>query len=67
MALWKVNMDGKYVHFGPVRRRRLTTNGCNEPFSDRYWCPRKKWFLREPCPFVNRRECDNYIKMTGSI
>ncbi|MHB8809338.1 MAG: hypothetical protein ACYC9M_04920 [Desulfobulbaceae bacterium] len=46
---------------------KFTRKGCNEPYKDRYWCPRKQWFRRAPCPFENREECDNYIKMCGCL
>ncbi len=42
---------------------------CNEPVhSGRgFWCPKAQWFKPEPCPFINRRECDNYKSMCGEL
>ncbi len=47
------------VSIGNKKRKQLTSNehGCNEPFKDRYWCPRKKWFMKEPCIFYSEHEC----------
>ena len=35
-------------------------------FKEHFWCPGRKWFFREPCPFLNKRECLNYRQMCGS-
>lgn len=66
MTVWRVIMDGRDVQFGNKKRRRLTEAGCNEPFKQWYWCPRKRWFHKTPCPFMNRRECENYRRMCGN-
>ncbi len=65
MALWRFTLTGNTVHHGHRTRKQLTRNGCNEPFKDRYWCPRKKWFMKEACPFINQRECRNFEEMSG--
>ena len=67
MAVWKFILRGDEVRYGEKKRLKLTPNGCNEPFRDRYWCPRMEWFRREPCPFASKRECENYIKMCGCL
>ena len=67
MKVIKFTIEGDQVHFGAKDRQKLTKNGCNEPYKDRYWCPKKKWFNTEPCPFKCQRECDNYETMCGII
>jgi len=57
--------DQKIKPFAQKIRKKITKNGCNEPFKDRYWCPKKEWFSKDPCPFVNQRECQNFKQMCG--
>lgn len=66
MTLWKFEVTGDVVSYGTKNRRKVTDRGCNEPFKDRYWCPKKQWFSRESCPFVNRHECENFEMMCSS-
>jgi len=65
MRVWQVKTDNKYISFGGTRRKKLRPSACNEPFKSFFWCPRKKWFFKESCPFINRRECKNYQQMCG--
>lgn len=65
--VWRFTLIDGVVKNGIKRRKQLTYSGCNEPFRDRYWCPQKKWFNKAPCPFANRRECENYALMCGSL
>ena len=65
--IWRFEIAGNMVKNGSQQRRKLTANGCNEPFRDRYWCPKKQWFQRDTCPFLNRRECENYEVMCGCL
>jgi hypothetical protein len=65
MTIWQFTVNDKDVIYGNRKRRLLTPTGCNEPFKDSYWCPKKKWFNREPCPFINKRECENFALMSG--
>jgi hypothetical protein len=65
MAVWKFSLVNKTVNHGNKKRKQLTSTGCNEPFKDRYWCPKKKWFMTEACPFINQRECRNFEIMSG--
>ncbi len=65
--LWKVIAAGDHIAFGGKRRRKLHPDACNEPFKDFYWCPRRKWFSKKPCPFLNRLECDNFKAMCGAL
>lgn len=65
MAIWKFVINDKDVSYGSRSRKPLTHGGCNEPYKDRYWCPRKKWFSKETCPFINKRECENFTWMSG--
>lgn len=65
MAIWKFVINDKDVSYGTRSRKPLTHEGCNEPYKDRYWCPRQKWFSREACPFINKRECENFTWMSG--
>ena len=66
MEVWRVTTQDEYISFGGKTRKKIAPSACNEPFKNYYWCPKKKWFLRELCPFFNRRECDNYRQMCGS-
>ena len=27
------------------------------------WCPRRKWYMKDGCPFTNKHECDLYREM----
>ncbi len=65
MTIWQFSVHSETVHHGTKQRKKLTANGCNEPFKDRYWCPKKKWFRNEPCPFIDRVECSNYSRLSG--
>ena len=65
--VWRFTLIDGTVKSGDRQRKQLTGSGCNEPFKDRYWCPTRKWFLKSPCPFVNRRECRNYEQMCGCV
>ena len=67
MSVWKFSIEDEVVKQGEKQRLKLTRNGCNEPFRDRFWCPKRGWFRTEPCPFVNRNECENYRVMCGSL
>jgi len=62
-TLWEVRTDASHIAFGERKRKKLRPSACNEPFKGYYWCPSKKWFFKEPCPFLNRRECRNYRRM----
>ncbi len=67
MALLTVaHADGK-MRLGSYSRKALTPSGCNEPFKNAYWCPKKKWFSTEPCPFANRFECISFSRFAGSF
>lgn len=65
MTIWKFSIQDRDVSYGKQKRKLLTRKGCNEPFKDRFWCPKKNWFRKEACPFVNRRECENFTSMSG--
>ncbi|MEN8199486.1 MAG: hypothetical protein ABFR63_05365 [Thermodesulfobacteriota bacterium] len=65
MTIWQFSHVKDTVRYGTKRRRSLTGTGCNEPFKGRFWCPRKRWFAKDPCPFLNRRECHNFDCMCG--
>ena len=67
MAIWRFAIQGNKVSFGNRQRRIITRKGCNEPFKGRYWCPKAQWFRKEICPFVNRKECENFVMMCGSL
>ena len=67
MAIIRFSILGNVVRFGAGQRQKLTSTGCNEPYKNRYWCPKKKWFNTEPCPFRCQRECENYQAMCGSV
>lgn len=65
--LWKVETQGDAIVIGGRSRPKLNPRGCNQPFKNVFWCPRRSWFRNEPCPFVNRRECNNYAMMCGAL
>jgi len=65
--IWRFSIKDDKVNSGRKQRQQISRNGCNEPFKNRYWCPKCQWFRKEPCPFINRRECDNYKAMCGSL
>lgn len=65
MIIWQFTIQDREVSHGRRKRKLLTQKGCNEPFKDRFWCPKQKWFSKEPCPFINRRECENFSSMSG--
>ena len=67
MSVWKFSIQNNMVTYGEDTRPLLTKDGCNEPFKGRFWCPKRQWFRRSPCPFVNRNECESYELMCGSI
>lgn len=67
MNLWQVSTTDSHIAFGPYRRKKLYPSGCNEPFKGRFWCPGRGWFLKGPCPFVNKQECGNFRRMCGAI
>lgn len=54
-----------YTHTG--KRKSITKNGCNEPFKNRFFCPKREFFTKEKCPFENLTECYNFLKMCGRI
>ncbi|PIY21347.1 MAG: hypothetical protein COZ12_05195 [Deltaproteobacteria bacterium CG_4_10_14_3_um_filter_60_8] len=67
MAVWRFSIQGSQGQYGEQTRSRLCRNGCNEPFKNRFWCPKLQWFRPEACPFANRRECENYVAMCGCL
>jgi hypothetical protein len=67
MAVWKFSIQGNEVRYGKKKRMKLTKEGCNEPYKDRYWCPKLKWFRLNPCPFLSKMECENYKMMCGNL
>ena len=67
MSVWKFSIDGELVKHGTRERGKISQCGCNEPYKNRYWCPKLQWFRRGPCPFINQHECDNYKTMCGAI
>lgn len=66
MALWQFTLKENQVSYGKKKRRQLTAHGCNEPFKKFFYCPKTKWFMKEPCPFINQHECRNYEAMCGA-
>jgi len=67
MTIWRFSLENKTVKAGRRSRRMVTPQGCNEPFKGRYWCPKLQWFRKEPCPFVNKNECENFKTMCGCL
>ena len=67
MTIIRFSIQGDRVKFGKKERQKLTNNGCNEPYKDQYWCPKRKWFSKAPCPFNCQRECENYKAMCGVL
>ena len=67
MAIWNVTTGNGRIGFGGKSRAMPGSSGCNEPFKGSYWCPGRKWFSKEPCPFSSKSECANYRRLCGSI
>jgi len=67
MSVWRFRIEGDEVRYGEKIRPKTSKNGCNEIYQGRFWCPRMQWFRLDPCPFVSRRECENYIQMCGCL
>jgi hypothetical protein len=67
MAVWNVNHSDGKMRFGSYTRKATTPSGCNEPFKNAYWCPKRKWFSKEPCPFSNRFECMSFARLCGGV
>lgn len=67
MAVWRFDVRSQQVWMGKRHRPAVTRDGCNEPFKGRYWCPSRRWFQQEPCPFMNRNECRNFQWMCGCL
>ena len=66
MAVWRFSIRGSEVRFGHGKRKKVTADGCNEPYRIRYWCPKLQWFQGEPCPFQCQQECENFRLMCGT-
>ena len=66
-SLWTVSTSNNTINFGGKSRSMVSTQGCNEPFKGSFWCPGRRWFSKEPCPFSCKAECDNYRRMCGGI
>jgi hypothetical protein len=67
MDVWRFSIQGNKVMLGNKKRKKITADGCNEPYRDRYWCPKLQWFQCEPCPFLNLKECENFEIMCGAL
>lgn len=67
MTIWKFSIEGTTVKAGEKSRKKITAQGCNEPFKGRYWCPKLQWFRPESCPFVNKNECETFKTMCGCL
>ena len=67
MAVWSVRTDKGRIDLGGHRRKMLTGNGCNEPFMNSFWCPKRRWFRKEPCPFASKNECETYTRFCGAL
>jgi len=58
----RVTCNHSGLQIGKFKRRLLNKNwtfscGCNEPWKNHFWCPRQKWFMKTPCVFINKFEC----------
>lgn len=67
MAIWNVQFGEGVVSFGSKSRKALTESGCNEPFKNCFWCPKKRWFSKGPCPFESKAECENFQRWCGAL
>jgi hypothetical protein len=67
MPVWKFSVNEGETTYGNKKRKSLSKKGCNEPFRNRYWCPKLQWFRKTPCPFINRHECETFEVMCGSL
>lgn len=50
-----------------LRKRLITSDGCNEPFHGGFLCPRRSWISRECCPFCSKHECELFRRQCGGI
>lgn len=67
MAVVSVAHKEGRMRIGSYSRKATTPSGCNEPFRKAYWCPRRKWFSKEPCPFPSKMECLNFSRFAGAV
>jgi hypothetical protein len=67
MAVIRMSHSDGRMRIGSFTRKATTSSGCNEPFKNAYWCPKRKWFAKEPCPFSNRFECMSFARFSGAI
>lgn len=63
--IFNFRIEGNKVRTWGNKKPRMqlskTQEGCNEPYKDRFYCPKKKWFMKVPCPFEGREDCRNMI------
>ena len=59
MSVINISCSKDGLQVGNFKRKLLVPSwdSCNEPWKDRYWCPKLKWFRAKPCPFINRHDC----------
>jgi hypothetical protein len=43
----------------------IVINECVEYRNGIDYCPVHQWYMKDGCPFVNKRECDIYAEMCG--
>ena len=67
MAVWRFSIQENKVRYGNKKREKLTGDGCNEPYKNRYWCPKLQWFQCEPCPLLSQDECETFEIMCGAL
>ncbi|HBG49468.1 MAG TPA: hypothetical protein DDW90_08215 [Cyanobacteria bacterium UBA9971] len=67
MKIIAIACNDRFFTIGKTRRKIITSNGCNEPCKNRFYCPKRNWLMLEKCPFLNLNECNNFVKMCGKI
>ena len=40
---------------------------CVQLKDNRPWCPKRKWYMMDGCPFSCRNECNIYEEMCGAL
>lgn len=67
MSVWMVHDEGTSLRMGGGSVVKLNERGCNQPWRGRFWCPRRRWFLKEPCPFSCAQECADFKRLCGEL
>lgn len=67
MIISSIKIENGYLVVGFKKVKLFNLSGCNQPFKDSFFCPHKKWFMSEPCPFESKAECSMYARWCGGL